>query len=312
MSPGLDRRSFVTTGVFTVVGSSLAFRSQVRAQEVNSPQTLTTYQVGPHIWVRCAGQPFTSYRAHPTQKYPYLYPVAGPLTGLSLTIESGEPWPHHRSVLFGCDRVNGANYWQESLERGQIISRGPAIAESQGERVIITDACDWRIEGQPTDFTDERRLTFSAPSPVLRLIETEITLTAARAVHIERTNHSLFAVRAAPDITPNGGGTLVNSERQVSEKGTFGQKATWCTYYGRRFGMTEGIALLDHPQNPWAPCPWFTRDYGFISPTPMQWLGNEGLTLAPGDSFHLRYLVVAYAGTPDEVDLNGILFQWAG
>jgi hypothetical protein len=40
--------------------------------------------------------------------------------------------------------------------------------------------------------------------------------------------------------------------------------------------MVEGIALLDHPGNPWSPCKWFTRDYGFISPSPFNWLDQAG------------------------------------
>ena len=35
----------------------------------------------------------------------------------------GNPvYPHHTSLLFGCDLVNGGNYWQEGLERGRMIS----------------------------------------------------------------------------------------------------------------------------------------------------------------------------------------------
>ncbi len=40
--------------------------------------------------------------------------------------------------------------------------------------------------------------------------------------------HSLFALRAARDITPWGSGTLVNSNGEEGEKATFGQSAAWC------------------------------------------------------------------------------------
>jgi hypothetical protein len=38
----------------------------------------------------------------------------------------------------------------------------------------------------------------------------------------------LFAVRAAHDITPWGGGRLVSSEGEEGEAQTFGNPARWC------------------------------------------------------------------------------------
>ena len=144
----------------------------------------------------------------------------------------------------------------------------------------------------------------------MRLIEADITWTASRDVTILPNNHSLFFLRATEAITPKGGGTLVNSEGQETEKDTFGQKAAWCAFYGERHGVTEGIALMDHPENPWSPCQWFTRDYGFISPTPMQWVPAEGMKIAAGETRRMRYLVVAYGGTPDEAGLPAIYEEW--
>ena len=40
---------------------------------------------------------------------------------------------------------------------------------------------------------------------------------------------------------------------------------------------------MDHPQSPWAPCPWFTQDYGFISPMPFNWI-EKPWQLAAGQS----------------------------
>ena len=92
---------------------------------------------------------FTSYRFGAGQKYPYFYPVNGPLSGVSVTTESSLPWPHHRSLFFGSDKVNGGNYWQEGNEEGQIVSRGPTVVVSGPDRVEITDDCEWRKPGRP-------------------------------------------------------------------------------------------------------------------------------------------------------------------
>ncbi len=307
----IARRRFIQGTSAAAMAALAGVKGRAGAQTPAADAQLTSYQVGPQVWVRYRTTTLTCYRAHPTQKYPYFFPLAGPATGISVTTESSEPYPHHRSVLLACDRVNGADYWQEGLERGQIISRGPKAEVAQGTQVVIVDACDWRVEDGPADFTDTRRFTLSAPTAETRLLEADITLTAARDVEITRTNHSLFSVRAAGELTPKGGGALVSSEGQSGEKATFGQKAAWCALSGERFGATEGVALMDHPTNPWSPCTWFTRDYGFISPTPMNWLPDEGLPLPEGSTLRLRYLVVAFAGAPESVDLAGIHARWS-
>jgi len=301
------------------IGSQLAASTAVaQPKPVPGADKLTVYQVeaaSAHLWIRWANTLLTSYRAHPTQKYPYFYPLAGPLSGLSLTTETSLPYPHHRSLLFACDRVNGGNYWQQELKAGQIISTGPRFGECTPESAEIFDQCEWKQPGGPVVMTDERKFTVKVAGPRVRLIDAEITWMAAVDVSIARTNHSLFALRAAPDVTPWGGGTLVNSEGDSGEKATFGKPAGWCGYHGKRRGIpgavVEGIALMDHPENPWAPCPWFTRDYGFISPTPFNFV-NQPWRLPAGESVRLRYRVVLHAGDPEEAHLDKIYQEWAG
>jgi len=270
---------------------------------------LTTLQVGPQIWVRWNNRLLTSYRAHRSQKYPYLYPLAGPVSGLSLTDETALPWPHHRSLFFACDRVNGGNYWHEEFERGQIISAGPKLGKATRESLEILDSCDWQKPGGPVVMSDQRRITVRIPSERLRFIDWEIEWRARENVVIQKTNHSLFSVRAAVDITPIGGGNLVNAEGETGEKGTFGKRSAWCGFFGKRGGAVEGIAIFDHPRNPWSPCPWFTRDYGFISPTPFFFTENPW-QLAAGKSLTLRYRVVLHAGDPKEAGLSRLYQEW--
>jgi hypothetical protein len=277
-------------------------------------EELTHYQLGPQIFLRWNNAPLTCYRAQPQQKYPYFYPLIGPVSGQSLTSETAEPWPHHRSMYFSCDRVNGGNYWQEGLDRGQIVSRGPKVTESSKMSVVIEDACDWAVPGQPVQMTDQRRFTLTIPHARLRLVDAEIEWKAEVDVAIQKTNHALYSIRAAIDLTPWGGGHLVSSEGGVGEPETFGKPARWCAFYGRRAvgGGTamEGIALMDHPKNPWAPCPWFTRNYGMISPMPFNWI-TEPWKLAAGQSVKLRYRTAMFAGDPTEAGIESLYQEWA-
>lgn len=259
-------------------------------------QLLTAALNGEQVDVSVNGVLFTSYTFSPGQKYPYFWPVMGPVSGKTVTTETSEPYPHHHSLFFGCDRVNGGNYWQEGNERGQILSQGPAIVEAAGTRVVITDECLWKQPGQAPVIRDTRTITLSAPNPATRLIDFEIVLHPLVYVKIEKTNHSLFSARMAPELSVASGGTLINAEGATAEKGTFGTASPWCDYFGTREGVTEGLAIFQHPLNPWYPAKWFTRDYGFFSPTPMFWPQGDFTALPAREPVMLAYRVVVHAG----------------
>ena len=256
------------------------------------------------------GKMFTCYKFAGSQKYPYFWPVNGPLTGKSITTETSEPYPHHHSLLFGCDRVNGANFWQDVNERGQILSQGPKIDEASGERIVLTDMCLWKQPGKEPVISDTRQMTICAPSEKLRIIDFKITITPLVDIEILKTNHSLFSARVVPELSVQSGGTLINAEGNISEKGTFGAASPWCDYSGTRNDLTEGIAILQNPANRWYPSKWFTRDYGFFSPTPMYWLEGDKLNLAKGEKLTLEYRVVVHTGDAKTANIAGLFSQY--
>lgn len=269
-------------------------------------QNLAATRVGSRIDVTIGGKFFTSYRFAEDEKYPFFFPVNGP-SGVSTTSMRNGDFPHHSSLFFGCDEVNGGNYWQEGLEKGQILSKGPVLEKSTGKEIVILDTCDWTRPGGHQPIRDTRRIVLSAPSSKWRQIDFEITLHALEDVVIEKTNHSLFSARMDPDLTPAFGGTMINAEGGKGEKDTFGKPSPWLACYGSRDEKTiEGLAIMQHPTNPGYPAPWFTRDYGFLSPTPMYWpVNSKNTPIAKRDKLKLTYRVVVFAGGPDEVDLAG-------
>lgn len=280
----------------------------VSAQPV--PQEVSARLDKDQVQVFVAGKLFTCYKFAASGKYPYFWPVNGPASGKSVTTETSEPYPHHHSLFFGCDRVNGGNYWQEGNERGQIVSIGPKIIQNSGRQVVFTDKCLWQQSGEKPIILDLRRVAVSAPSESLRFIDFEITLDPLTDIHILKTNHSLFAARVAPELNVSSGGTLINAEGKTGEKSTWGVASPWCDCSGTRNGTTEGIAILQHPANRWFPCKWFTRDYGFFSPTPMFWLEEGHLELPKGETLTLRYRVVIHAGDAKAADINALFKQY--
>ncbi len=252
---------------------------------------------GSKINITIDGKFFTSYIFSEQEKYPFFFPVNGPLSGGSVTSMRNAEYPHHSSLFFGCDMVNGGNYWQEGLERGRIISVNACIERQGGDSAVITDECIWSRPGASSPVRDTRRFTITVPSNSVYQIDVDITLEMLDDVHIKKTNHSLFSARLAPDLAVNNGGTMVNAENMKGEKETFGKKSAWIDYYGKRGSITEGLVIMEHPSNIWYPSPWFTRDYGFISPTPMYWPENgEEIFLLEGTFLRLRYRVLVHSG----------------
>ena len=260
------------------------------------------------VVVTVDGKLFTAYKFDHSQKYPYFWPVNGPQSGQSITTETSEPYPHHHSLFFGCDRVNGGNYWQDTNERGQILSVGPKIVESSGGKVVLADECLWQQPGKEPIIRDRRNIVIVAPSKGLRLIDFQITLEPLTDIQILNTNHSLFSARVVPELAVTAGGTLINAEGNTSEKGTFNVASPWCDYSGTRNGVTEGIAIFQRPDNRWYPSKWFTRDYGFFSPTPMNWLEGGKLNLPKGEKLTLNYRVVVHTGDAKQAGIP-VLFD---
>lgn len=274
-----------------VIPFLVCFTGYVLAQNI-----VTAEKLGDKIDIRINGNLFTSYILSEYEKYPFFFPVNGP-SNASVTSMRNANYPHHSSLFFGCDRVNGGNYWQEGLDRGQIVPIRADILESGGDKVVIENENIWRRPLAMAPVKDVRTITISAPSEDLYQIDFEIVLEMLLDVTIEKTNHSLLSVRMDPDLAVINGGTMVNAEGETAEKGTFGKTSPWMDYYGSRMDHSEGIAILQHPSSAWYPAPWFTRDYGFFSPTPMYWPENgEKTVLQKGEKVKLRYRVLIHSG----------------
>ncbi|MBW6534136.1 MAG: PmoA family protein [Mariniphaga sp.] len=257
---------------------------------------VTAEQVGDKIEFRVNGNLFTSYILSEFEKYPFFFPVNGP-SNATVTSMRNANYPHHSSLFFGCDKVNGGNYWQEGLDEGQIVSLRADILESGGDKAVIENENIWKRPGADAPIKDKRIITVSVTSPEKFQIDFDIVMEMLMDVTIDKTNHSLFSGRMDPDLAVINGGTMINAEGETGEKDTFGKRSAWMDYYGERMGKMEGMAIMQHPSNEWFPAPWFTRDYGFFSPTPMYWPENDkNIVLKKGEQIKLRYRVLVHTG----------------
>lgn len=276
-------------------------------------ERLTGQQSNGFVLFRWNNRTIAAYRAHASQKYPYFYPLSGPASGISLVAESALPYPHHRGLWLGCEPLNGGDYWGDTgLDTGQIRSTQLRLGKVTSQSGVFTDRTEWVRKETPSPLEDLRTFTVVVENARLWWIDADIVLTAREDIALKQAKHSFFAVRVTPSLTPVYGGVLANSEGGSGASGTYGQAARWCGFRGKTArDVVEGLAIMDHPDNPWAPCPWFTRDYGHLSPSPFAFV-QKPWTLAKGKSIRIRYRVALHSGTPKEAGLDDLYRKWVG
>ena len=251
------------------------------------------------------GELFTSYKFGEDQSKPWFFPVNGQC-GESITDESPEDSPHHHSLWLGCDKVNGHDFWSEAPGHGRIVVTDEPQLLNEGEAAGFRHSCDWLTGGGVTLIREVRTVkAWGGEDDDGRLMDFETSLEALEDIIIEPTENALFSVRVAPSISVDNGGVVHNAMSDEGEEETFGETAFWCDYSGPIADQINGITIYDHSDNPWHPTHWFTRDYGFMSPSSLHFM-NVGWKIAAGEKVTLRYRILVHAG--DVYDGNSAVY----
>lgn len=237
----------------------------------------------------------------PDQSRPFVYPVNGQ-AGRSLT-RMGHPrdpesHSHHNSVWISHQDVDGVNFW-EDRGKGRILHRRVLRFEDGAKSAGVLTENAWVADTNDVLLV-ERRLTsvqHLGERGWLLLIDLELQ-PAGSAVTLGKTPFGLIGVRMAKTIGVNdGGGSILNSDGERDEAGTFRKPARWVDYSGCSTERTiEGIALFDHPANHGHPAVFHTRNDG--------WMGacltyNAPLAIEPGRKLRLRYGLLVHPGAGD-------------
>ncbi len=292
----------LVVGVLSIVLFTTIGFSQVMIKAV---------KIGDKIDVTINKKFFTSYIFSEFEKYPFFFPVNGP-SGSGVTSMRNGVWPHHSSLFLGCDKLNGGDYWNKEMERGRIVSVRDAIIENNGPRVVIENDCVWKRPGAESPIKDFRRIAISVPSADQIQIDFDVKLEMLTDVTIEKTNHSFFSGRMDASLCVENGGTMIDAEGAQGEKATFGKPSPWIDCFGKRGNKIEGMAIMQHPTNNWYPSPWFTRDYGFFSPTPMYFPPDDKNTyIKKGEVVHLKYRVLVHSGTNETAKIAEAFAKYA-
>jgi len=305
------RRSAFRLAAAIVMIAAVGNAAQGGDNPAKPADRITIKKMDDRCRVLIGGELFTDYIFRGHEK-PILYPVIGPC-GIGMTrnypMKSDVPGeahdhPHHESLWFAHQPINGVNFWTLQGKHGKCVQDKLLAVESDGNQGLIRTTNNWVSDKDAVVFTDTRTITFRALGSA-RAIDWEITLEASHGpVTIGDSKEGTMAIRTHPALRlendPSQGVTSANGQAVNSEgvrgKDVWGKRADWIDYYGAIDGKVVGIAILDHPQNPRHPTHWMAREYGFIGANPFGLNAFEGkpkgtgnMTIPAGEKVTFRY-----------------------
>ena len=269
--------------------------------------------------VKIDGQLFTEYIFSGHSK-PILYPVIGP-TGVAMTrhypMKEGvdneaRDHPHHKSIWFTHDDVNGEQFWLEYVRPGSDLKPGKIVqTDFSIQDGTIRTKNDWIGHGGNIVCTDERIVGFGE-SKSSRYIDIRVTLIASNGdVVFGDTKEGTMGIRIHPLLrltndkrrgNHTAKGKAINSEGIKGEK-IWGKRAKWVDYWAPVDGKVIGIAIFDHPSNPRHPTWWHARTYGLVAANPFgihdfekKPAGTGDMKMKAGERVSLRYRFLFHQG----------------
>lgn len=256
---------------------------------------------------------------------PHFHPVAVP-GGSVLTWDRPADHVWHRGLWFAWKFLDGANYWEEGPRINEQAGRtewdAPRIETRPDHSARIALDLRYRVAGAAPVLTERRVLSVSPPdSGGVFHIDWEMVFTAGKDdVRLDRTplpgepggvphgGYAGLSVRLAQDLQARS--VLTEQGPVEFAAGRFRGRARAMDYSGEFGGRAAGIAILDAPGNLDSPTPWYAieKPFHYFSPAVICYRPH---TLKAGESFTLRYRVVAHPGRWDADRLRAALGEFS-
>jgi len=292
-----------------LAGTVLIAVVTVVAQQSTSRVVLRHDRAGEQVAVTVDGKPFTTYRYGPEfPDKPVFYPVISP-NGARVNREypmvqgvAGESsdHPHHQSVFFTYDEVNGTNFWNPEQTGRRIAQRSLDVAGN-----ALVAVLEWRDKDGGLVLEETKRVTFGGTTDAFWLDHDSVLKATNVPVTMGDTKEGAFGLRLNDTLKEAGGsGRYVNAEGNETAANVWGKTSNWVAIRGAvtdaagRHDVT--VAIFAHPSSLNSPPYWHARDYGLFAVNPFARHGYdpsqpERITkLAVGQSIHVRFRLAVY------------------
>lgn len=230
------------------------------------------------------------------RKRPHVHPVATP-SGVELTRDSPPDHPWHHALWFTIKFVNDENFWEEVAPYG--------VLRHVDEHVV-----HWIRPDRETVVIVDRRSIVEADLGVddAYALDWSIALEPQTDVVLDRTPFTTWggygglALRGRSDWTDT---RLLLDDGSEHER-VLGARSAWCDLSGTVDGTTAGMLLLDGPNNPRHPVPWYgsTRaatygDEGWSNFLNAAFLWDAPLSVGAGETLEFEFRVIVHDGMFD-------------
>lgn len=279
------------------------------------------------VAVTIDGRPFTEYRfgsefADKPVFYPVMspngarvnreYPMVGQVPG-----ESADH-PHHQSMFFAYDEVNGTNFWNPEKSARRIAH----VRTARESGAALTTALSWTNTDGVVLLDEAKRVTFGGGTDVFWMTH-DITLTARVPVTMGDTKEGAFAIRLNDTLKEAGGsGRYINAEGLETAANVWGKTSAWVAIRGAvadARGVHEvTVAMFAAASSHNSPPYWHARDYGLFAVNPFGRKAFDSRAetrrteLGVGDRVRLRFQLATYAGKVDKARLDRDYQTFAG
>ena len=252
---------------------------------------------------------------------PHFHPVAL-LSGEVLTCDRPADHAWHHAVWFSWKSINGVNYWEEDPQTGNSAgatswTNVEVSTRDDGEARIAMDL-SYSVQAESAVLTERRVVEISAPDDNSQSYSMDwlATFTAGdEDVLLDRTpippdpqgktwgGYAGLSIRFANEMTER---QAVSTSGQVrfDEDSLHRSNGAAMDYSGLIGARLAGIAILDHPENPRYPTPWYAirTEMSYLNAA---FLTHEPYTLPAGESFTLRYRLIVHPHRWDAQTLRG-------
>jgi hypothetical protein len=268
--------------------------------------------------VSIAGKPFTTYcYGDEFRDKPVFYPVVSP-NGARVNREypmvasvpgESSDHPHHQSVFFTYDEVNGIHFWNPDTSGRRIEQRD---AKVDGNTIVAELA--WKDKDGKTVLEETKRVTFGAGTDAYWM-DHDLTLKAAVPVTLGDTKEGAFGLRLNDTLKEAGGtGRYLNAEGLETATNVWGKTSPWVAIRGAA-KENDGdkdvtVAIFAHPSGLNSPPYWHARDYGLFAVNPFGRKAYDpsaperATKLVVGDNVHVRFRLAVYSGKVTKARLD--------
>jgi hypothetical protein len=232
------------------------------------------------------------------RRKPHLHPVATP-SGEVLTRAEPPDHPWQRGIWFVVKFVDGDNFWEEGDPSGWGVQRHTGPPEVT-DTTVTGDLVWIRPDRATVAIHEHRRLSHVPLGEDAYAIDWDVTLASPADAVLDRSpymgvwgGYSGLAFRGRDDWSD----TRLLLDDGIEHDRVAPQRSRWCDLSS----STAGITILDHPENPSHPVPFYATTRagagygdGWSNTVYPAFLWDDPLALPAHTDLRFRYRVVIH------------------